>query len=104
VECPPPSGRTPPPDWLARVDFVLAEDRWYDRKAQCSHPDWKDGMGPRCFLWQQGHRNDSVHVYWKRKNRWNPIGGKGMKWLYQCIDYKPDGPLSLPPLEKRKPR
>ncbi|KAK0638568.1 hypothetical protein B0T16DRAFT_227119 [Cercophora newfieldiana] len=90
------------PDWLAGADLVLGEDWWYEQKTRCSHPDWKDGMGPRCFLWQQGYWNDSPHTSWKRRRRWHPVGGRGMKWLFRCKDYKPRGPLSLPPLDGKR--
>ncbi|KAK5659418.1 hypothetical protein OQA88_619 [Cercophora sp. LCS_1] len=93
----------PPPEWLTKADLVLGEDMGYNDKSDCRHPDnWEDGMGFRCFLWQHGDRPGSAHLYWRKRASKRLVGGKGMKWLFQCNDYNPGGPLSLPPMESRE--
>ncbi|KAK4442035.1 hypothetical protein QBC34DRAFT_419367 [Podospora aff. communis PSN243] len=90
-----------PPEWLKDCDLVLGEDGWHRMgTTRCWHP-WPDGMGPRCFMWQQG-LNFNSHRRWTTRKRYTSVCGKSMKWLFQCKEYKPGGPLSLPPVKREK--
>ena len=58
-------------------------------------------MPSKCFLSQQNYAQ-TAHASWRYKSYVKPVGGQGTKFLYQCQEYKPGGPLSLPPAKGGK--
>lgn len=89
------------PGWVGDVDLVVGENwrEWTNRGAMpCLHPlPTKDGLPRRCFLSQQEYW-DSAHSDWRHRTFRKPAGGRGTKFMYQCQEYKPGGPLSPPPV------
>lgn len=92
------------PGWVGEVDLVVGENwrEWTDRRAMpCVHPlPARDGLPRTCFLSQQEYW-DSAHN-WTHKTFRKPAGTGGTRYMYQCQEYKPGGPLSLPPVTTRR--
>lgn len=92
------------PGWVGEVDLVVGENwrEWTDRRAMpCVHPlPARDGLPRTCFLSQQEYC-DSAHN-WTHKTFRKPAGAGGTRYMYQCQEYKPGGPLSLPPVTTRR--
>jgi hypothetical protein len=79
----------------AAIRSATLKETWF----RCPQRAWWDYTGPRCLLRQQG---SPVLFILRYKYHRDPIDTKNVKSLFQCEDYRPDGPFSLLPERKRR--